>query len=204
MFCYNQNPKIKQAQLLASSLHKGVVYGGGMNMLDQVNRTAELVAQSDADCDTVVAAYLHKCQETKRIAKGVQPLSADYVKSHFGEKVAAIVTEVSSEPEENKNQTKTEQWQEKTKWAAGLSKQAQTILLAEKVCNFETSCNKPNPEKAPEWHIAYFNTRMIMVEALKEANPKLYDMARDLADKGTKLHHMATIEFIRNNSYTRD
>lgn len=188
---------IENALAIATDLHKDVIYGGGLNMLDQVKRTAELIqenTQSEDKESVLIAAYLHKSQETKRISEGKAPISLIEIAQKFGYKTAKIVSELSFEPEEDKNQTKTEQWQEKTKWAKGLSKESQEILLAEKICNFETSCNNPNPKKAPSWHIEYFNTRMIMVDALKEANPKLYEIARDLSVKGIQIQQAKQLE----------
>ncbi len=176
--------KIEYAKILASRLHKDVVYGGGLNMLNQVQRTAELVSKSGADEATVIAAWLHKCQEAKRISPEAAPLELDFVRKHFGDKVAQIVKEVSSEPEEKEGQTKKEQWEEKSEWAKGLSKEAQTILLAEKVCNFEVSRDKPNPKKPLPWHLEYFDTRMIMVNQIGKANPYLKELAVKTKEEG--------------------
>lgn len=198
---------INQAKEIATKLHAGVVYGGGMNMLDQVRQTAELIEQNTIleNKDAVVtAAWLHKCREIKRIADGQKPLSIYDVKKQFGTKVAQIVSELASEPDENPDFTKTQLWEDKTKWASTLSKEAQEILLAEKICNFETSCNKPNPKKEPAWHIDYFKTRMIMVEALKDVNPKLYTIARDLADKGTQIQQAKMLELPRAKTMDND
>ena len=65
-----------------------------------------------------------------------------------------------------------------------MSPQAQEILLAEKIMNFETSRDRPNPKKPLSWHQEYFHTRMIMVDALKDVNPQLYNIAVKTKDEG--------------------
>ena len=172
----------------ATRLHQGVVYGGGMVMLDQVKGTTELVKNhSKLDGEdkeiAVCAALLHKCFETKRIAEGIAPLTMEQVSQIAGPKVLSVIQELALEPEDE-TKTKMEQWQEKAEWAKGLSPQAQEILLAEKIMNFETSRDKPNPKKPLSWHQEYFQTRMLMVEALKDANPELYKIAAQTKEEG--------------------
>lgn len=179
----------------ATRLHEGVVYGGGMVMLDQVKGTTALVKKHSAltgeDKEIAVcAALLHKCFEKKRIADGVSPLSMEQVSQIAGPKVLAVIQELATEPEDE-NKTKVEQWKEKAQWAKTLSPQAQEILLAEKIMNFETSRDKPNPKKPLAWHQEYFQTRMIMVDALKDVNPQLYNIAAKTKDEGlTKIMAM--------------
>ncbi|MBR4927276.1 MAG: hypothetical protein IKY98_03005 [Alphaproteobacteria bacterium] len=172
----------------ATRLHEGVVYGGGMVMLDQVKGTTDLVKKHSALTGeekeiAVCAALLHKCFEKKRIAEGVSPLTMDQVKQIAGAKVLSVIQELASEPEDE-SKTKVEQWKEKAEWAKTLSPQAQEILLAEKIMNFETSRDKPNPKKPLAWHQEYFQTRMIMVDAVKDVNPQLYNIAVKTKNEG--------------------
>lgn len=170
-------------------LHQGVVYGGGMVMLDQVERTTQVLSENtllthkDRE-DAICASLLHKCFETKRIAKDVSPLSLTDVYNLAGTKVAKIVAQLASEPEEDKSKTKMEQWQEKAEWAKTLCPAAQEILLAEKIVNYETSRDKPNMNKPLEWHKEYYETRHLMVEALKTVNPKMYQLACQIKKEG--------------------
>ncbi len=88
-------------------LHDNVVYGGGLVMLDQVMGTTELVEAytqfSGADKETIIcAALLHKCFETKRIAKDAQPMTMDEVEKLAGPKVRSIIEGLASEPEDEK------------------------------------------------------------------------------------------------------
>ncbi len=173
---------------IAEKLHGGVVYGGGMVMLDQIKGTTNLVKKHSnlkgkEKEIAVLAALLHKCFEKKRIAEGVAPLTMDEVKKIAGNQVLSVIQELASEPED-KNKTKLGQWEEKAQWAKGLSHQAQEILLAEKIMNFETSRDKPNPNKPLAWHQEYFQTRMKMVDALKDVNPELYNIAVQTKNQG--------------------
>ena len=172
----------------ATRLHDGVVYGGGMVMLDQVKGTADLVKKHSALTGTkkeiaVCAALLHKCFEKKRIAEDVAPLTMEQVCEIAGPKVLSVIQELTTEPEDE-NKTKVEQWKEKADWSKTLSPQAQEILLAEKIMNFETSRDKPNPKKPLSWHQEYFQTRMILVDALKDVNHELYNIAVKTKNEG--------------------
>ena len=174
----------------ATRLHEGVVYGGGLNMLAQVEGTTQLIRDhsnltGEEKEVAICAALLHKCFEPKRIAEGQKPLTQQEIIDLAGEKVAAVIDELRSEPEDE-NKSKTEQWQEKAAWAKTLSPAAREILLAEKIMNFRTSRDNPNMKKALSWHIEYFKTRMLMVEAIKDTNPTLYKEAVAVKDAGLK------------------
>ncbi len=181
-------PLINKCYHQAEKLHNSVVYGGGLVMLDQVKGTARWVEGcsqlTGTDKEVVMcAALLHKCFESKRIADGVQPMTMDDVEKLAGPKVRSIVEELASEPE-TEGLSKEEQWKEKAEWAKGLSKEAQEILLAEKIMNFRVSRDRPNPKKPLAWHKQYYETRMLMVDALREANPELYRIAVQTKDAG--------------------
>lgn len=171
----------------AKQLHEDVVYGGGLNMMDQINGTVALVAKysrlTGADKETALAAaFLHKCFEPKRIKEGVEPLTMDQVEKIAGPQVRAVVEELSTEPE-TETLSKVDQWKEKAEWAQKLSPAAQEILLAEKVLNFEVSRDRPNPKKPLTWHKEYFETRMLMVDKIKDTNPELYRVATQTRDQ---------------------
>ncbi|MDD3668936.1 MAG: hypothetical protein PHX68_01425 [Alphaproteobacteria bacterium] len=172
----------------ARRLHADVAYGGGRTMLDQVMETALLINLctdlSIEDRETAIcAALLHKCFEPKRIVQGAAPLTEGDVRRLAGDKVLSVVRELMTEPED-KTKSKRDQWAEKAQWAKGLSQPAREILLAEKIVNFTTSRDRPNPSKPPEWHLEYFDTRMLMVEALKDTNNTLYRIACQMKAHG--------------------
>ena len=188
------NEKLALAENTAKFWHKGVSYGGKKctslddesGMFAQVKGTAEKVStfyQGEDKQEIILAAYLYKALEVEKLneraleARG-KATKEDVLRAiahNFSPEVASIVEELAGEPEEDKSQTKEQQWQEKTKWAMGLSHQAKVILLAEKLQNFEVSYENPNPKKPPEWHVEYYKTRMIMVEALRNDCPALYE-----------------------------
>lgn len=183
--------RLSKCHRKAAELHKGVVYGAGANMFDQVTRTAALLHTTSSlagreRTDAICAALLHKCFEEKRIAEGQKPMTHEEVVALAGPEVAAIIAELRREPED-KNKSKMDQWKEKAAWAQTLSPAAREILLAEKIVNFETSRDNPNTSKALSWHIDYFNTRMLMVEAIKDTNPALYKEAVAVKDAALKM-----------------
>lgn len=185
----NMTPLENKCLYLAEKLHDGVVYGGGLVMLDQIKGTHALLERNSMldgveKENALCAALLHKCWESKRIAPEQTPLTMDEVEKYTNPAVRQIVEELASEPEEDKNQTKTQQWQVKAKWAKQLSPAAREILLAEKIQNFEVSRDKPNPAKPLAWHQEYFQTRMLMVEAIKTTNDLLYRQALQTKNEG--------------------
>ncbi len=178
---------LNKCEHYARKLHEDVVYGGGLNMMDQVKGTVALIAKhsrlTGEDKETALAAaYLHKCFEPKRIKEGVAPLTMEQVEQIAGAKVRSVVEELSTEPE-TETLSKVEQWKEKADWAQKLSPAAQEILLAEKVLNFEVSRDRPNPKKPLTWHKEYFETRMLMVDKIKDTNPELYRVATQTRDQ---------------------
>lgn len=207
---------IKTCQRKAEELHAGVTYGDGLSMLDQVLGTKKLVEEfsrlqgQDKEV-AMAAALLHKCFETKRINAG-KALSTKEVESIAGPQVLSIITELQSEPE-NKSLSKKDQWAEKAEWAKTLSPAAQEIVLAEKIMNFETTRDRMNavrmanvpavrgatgvknpmisddPKSKPAWHKEYMETRMLVVDALQEVNPRMYVRAR-------KAHGEAMIQIL--------
>ncbi len=167
------------AQCMAQGLHYGKTYGAG-DMFDQVNGVARLVKDNydGADKeDIVIAALLHKSMEKNRLADDVKPLTVEEIEQIFGTGVASIINELSSEPTTPKGTSKDVENKLIAEWAKGLSAAARLILLAEKVENFKTSAEKPNIKKPPEWHVAYIDTRMQVVETLGPVNQKLYNLA---------------------------
>lgn len=234
-----ENPMINKCLYQAEKLHKGVVYGGGLVMLDQVVRTADVLKESLEGSEAekskaVCVALLHKCFEPKRISEGVEPLTIEQVAHLGGAEVARVVAELATEPAESDSmskarayvvneaniekylkdasegvkqffkdslnpsiakaecpkKTKAEEWQEKAEWAKTLSPLAQQVLLAEKVVNYEVSRDRPNMKKPLSWHKEYYETRQLMVEAIKEASPELYKVACQTKAEGLKQINM--------------
>ncbi len=169
------------AQGQAMALHHHVKYGAG-NMFEQVNGVARLIKDySVAETknekeDIIIAALLHKSMETNRLAEGVDPLTVEEIEQTYGQNVASIIKEISSEPTTPKGTPKDVENKLIAEWAQTLSPAAREILLAEKVMNFKTSAEKPNMKKPPEWHLAYIETRMQVVEVLRPVNERMYQL----------------------------
>lgn len=165
--------------------HEGVVYGGGLVMTDQLVGTACCIRDHYKGYnknELILAALLSKAWEKKRHNEEskANPVGTTYeeLKQDFiGYKVADIVKALSTEPD-------TKDWNEMAKWASSQTQEVQTILLAEKLQNFKVSRDNPNPKKPAEWHIDYYRTRMIMVEACKQASPELYAACVKVAEEG--------------------
>ena len=217
---------IKKCEEQARKMHEGVTYGGNLSMMDQVSRTASLIDRySNLEGEdrevAVAAAWLHKCFEAKRINGGKAMTQAE-VQSLAGPKVAAVVMELTGEPED-KSKSKKDQWAEKASWAQKLSPAAREILLAEKVINFETTRSRMNrtyeemlqgaaatkdddPKSKPEWHKEYLETRLQMVEAIKDTNSRLACTAnRAYYEAQTAVHNIVELRahdmyrFMRQN-----
>lgn len=189
---------MEKAKQDAERLHEGVVYGGGLSMMIQVERTAHIIAAktnaaSEADRETVItAAWLHKSQEKKRIREGEEALSDSYIEKEYGKDVLGVLKELAAfdrwteEQEGDKTLSKTDLWKRLTQKAQTLSHPVREILLAEKVCNFDTSLEKPNPKWPAQKHLSYFETRRIMVDGLAETNPQIAKQALYMAEVGMK------------------
>lgn len=177
----------EKCQYYAQKLHSGVAYGDGLSLADQVTKVASLISAYSSSSGyrkevMISAAYLHKCYNPKWIKQGISPLTMEQVEKIAGTDVRKIVEELSTEPE-IKGVSKKEEWLRKSAWAKTLSQNAQEILLAEKVLNFQTSHDRPNPKKTLYWHKEYLDTRMLMVNEIATANKKLSHIASTICNK---------------------
>lgn len=166
--------------------HSGVEYGGGLVMTNQLNGTANAIDAhytGEDKTEVLITALLSKAWESKRHneeTKNNPQLarnSYEALVEDFGQKIADNIQDMSTEPD-------TKDWHEMAAWAQKQNPQVQAVLLAEKLQNFIVSRDKPNPKKEPAWHINYYNTRMIMVEALREACPALYVECVKVSEQG--------------------
>ena len=168
--------------------HNGVEYGGGLVMTNQLNGTANAIDvhyKGEDKTDVLITALLSKAWESKRHNEETKnnPQQArnsyEALVEDFGKKIADNIKDMSTEPD-------TKDWHEMAEWAQKQNPQVQAVLLAEKLQNFIVSRDKPNPKKEPAWHINYYKTRMIMVEALREACPALYVECVKVSEQGIK------------------
>ena len=177
-------PLVNKALKVATDLHGNVKFGKSSTMIEQLKKTLNMLDKyteltGEEKEVLLAAALLNKCHEPKRIDtdNGQKPWTKEDVKTHFGEKVGAIVAELMTEPDEPEHLTKMEQWAIKADWAKELSVQAQQILLAEKIINYQQTRDDPTPKWSVERHKEYMNSRQLLVDAVKEASPKLYGLA---------------------------
>ena len=169
---------IKMAEDAARRLHEKVPYGKGSNMYAQVQATAqEIFANVNSNERSFLfgIALLHKSRGKKRIIADQEPLSDSYIERYFSEAGVKIIRELASEPDdiarregESDYDYQMRDAQAKAEWAKGLSSGAKKILLAEKLANFKTSLENPNPKWNPEKHATYYISRMTVAEAIKD------------------------------------
>ncbi len=216
--------KLAKALELATNWHSGVVYGGGMKMLEQVIGTYTHILDKYKEDDiqeVLMTALLSKAWEHKRrtLAVNIESIAPelrtdenmsvvadisnqkyskdvrealmekicntnpdastapDNLEKVFGKCVVDNVRAMSLEPD-------LKDWHAMAAWAEQQNNQVKAVLLAEKLQNFVVSRDNPNPKKEPAWHINYYHTRMIMVEAIKEASHELYTECVKVADQG--------------------
>ncbi len=176
-----------KARYVAEDLHGKVKFGKSSTMIEQLRKTRELLAENTElvgeERDILLAAsWLNKCHEPKRIdtENGKTPWTISDVEKHFGSKIAVVVGELMTEPEEPEHLTKMQQWAIKADWAKSLSIASQQILLAEKIINYMQTRDDPTPKWSVARHKEYLDSRDLMVEAIKDASPKLYQLSRDV------------------------
>lgn len=178
-------PVENKAIHVAEELHGNVKFGKSSTMIEQLRKTREILAENTElmgeDRDILLAAaWLNKCHEAKRIdtENGKTPWVLADVEKHFGAKVAKVVGELMTEPDEPEHLTKMQQWAIKADWAQTLSVEAQQILLAEKIINYMQTRDDPTPKWSVARHKEYLDSRDLMVEAIKGASSKLYQLSR--------------------------
>lgn len=175
------NPLLATVQQEAARMHSGINYGQS-DMYAQVYRTAEIVYQATGDIDLTKAAFMHKALEGKRIVGG-QPMDPEHLKILIGEKYLAIIQEF----QDYDDRTDKLPQSDKVNQAAKLSDGAKILLMAEKIANFETSTQSPNPKKPLSWHARYFETRMEVARAAKmESQPQMSLMLEQSYDAGVE------------------
>ena len=181
------NQQLSLAIQRSFELHAGVEYGGGLVMTNQLNGTANAIDIHYKGMDKIavlITALLSKAWETKRHNEETKNNpnarnSYDALVEDFGKNIADNIKAMSTEPD-------TKDWNEMAVWAEKQNSQVQAVLLAEKLQNFIVSRDKPNPKKEPAWHINYYKSRMVMVEAIREACPALYVECVKVSEQGIK------------------
>lgn len=205
---------IQKAKETARDLHEGKAYGKNSNMFEQIKGLVEVLdtytTLNGKEKETLIAAaWLSKSIEHSKLAEGKNALDVQGIQALCGNDVAEIVQQLCTEEAKEKaaeKQYKADQlakgiaeqdvksepkdaiWLKKSIDAQGLSHASREILMAEKQSNFINDADTSKTKKGHAWHIEYYLTRMLMVEALKDTNPQLYKNLRDLAVKGVSAH----------------
>ena len=124
------------------------------------------------DLDVLQAALLHDTIEDTRT-------KPEELESHFGSRVRAIVLEVTDDTSLDKQTRKAKQ----VEHAPHLSRDAQTLKLADKISNvFDVAFSKP-VDWAPERQREYFDWASRVVAGLRGCNSALEDLFdRQLAE----------------------
>lgn len=202
------------AEQLAHSLHEGKEYGKNSNMYEQIKCLVEVLDQyttlQGADKENLLAAaWLSKAIESSKLAPGKEALTLEGITEACGHQTADIVNELCTQEKKEKDaekaykqiqlnagvpedslrkEPKDSVWLKKAQDALHLSHGAREILMAEKQSNFINDADTSRAKKGYAWHIEYYMTRMLMVEALKDTNPRLYKDLRALAVNGIAAH----------------
>lgn len=174
-----RHQELKPVVDLAVRLHAGVKYGQS-DMLDHVLRVADTVCMAtDGDLRLTKAALVHKAFEGKRINSG-KAMTLDDVEDLVGEGPALAAFELQNYDDKTDKSTRTE----KVEGAKHLGRDAKVILMAEKIVNFRTSIDSPNPDKPFDWHVNYFQSRIDIARAAKNAHAGLAGLLEKTYDEG--------------------
>lgn len=169
---------------IAQTIHNGVKYGGGMDMLAQVVGTnAQLLSSYSSDSAIMAASFLHKVGEEKRFNDATKAFVEERRRMEPGYTIAGdlgrnlsilapalnIVAEIQQfdrkidDVEKSQGKDAAQLWQKDN--IGALSLNARIIIIAEKSANLETSLRNPNPDKPAEWHRNYAETRYAVAVA---------------------------------------
>jgi guanosine-3',5'-bis(diphosphate) 3'-pyrophosphohydrolase len=114
------------------------------------------------DTETLCAALLHDTLEDTQTTE-------EELRQHFGAAIAHLVQEVS----DDKNLGWRERKRLQVERASRISKQAQHIKLADKICNLRDLVASPPSAWSPERRREYCEWADAVVNAIRAANPAL-------------------------------
>ncbi len=110
----------------------------------------------------LIAAILHDTIEDTET-------TADELRRHFGDAITAIVLEVS----DDKSLPKAERKRLQVEHAAHISREAQLVKLADKICNLRDIATSPPAQWPLERKQAYFDWAEAVVDGLRGVHPAL-------------------------------
>jgi guanosine-3',5'-bis(diphosphate) 3'-pyrophosphohydrolase len=115
-----------------------------------------------ADVDVLAAALLHDTIEDTAT-------TAVELRAEFGERIAAMVEEVT----DDQNLPKAERKRLQIVHAAGLSPGARLVKLADKICNLRDVADRPPAKWDLQRRQEYFEWAKRVIDGLRGASPKL-------------------------------
>ncbi len=124
------------------------------------------------DETVLIAAILHDTIEDTET-------TADELRRHFGEAITAVVLEVS----DDKSLPKAERKRLQVEHAAHISREAQLVKLADKICNLRDIVTSPPANWTLERKQAYFDWAKAVVDGLRDVHPKLEQLFDAAAEK---------------------
>ncbi len=155
------NNRVKSAEDLAKQMLLTSTVGDRPAVFPAAKRTAEEVSRLSSSAykkDAYIAALLHKTGKDECLAAGKKPLPLGYIEKFFGQKVESIVKELQTLPANR---------DDLPLWAKTLSLEAQEILMAEDLAAMKEGAA----------------VRLVVIDALKDTNPKMYAEALRLSQK---------------------
>jgi len=120
------------------------------------------------DQDVIISALLHDTLEDTNATK-------EEIAALFGERVAAIVKELTNDP----NLTGEENKLRQVEHALYMSKEAQMVKLADRIYNLRDLSTSPPPSWSEEKIQAYYAWGEKLGRALKDVHPKLEQLLAD-------------------------
>jgi guanosine-3',5'-bis(diphosphate) 3'-pyrophosphohydrolase len=115
-----------------------------------------------SDPEVLAAALLHDTIEDTAT-------TAEELRAQFGERIAAIVAEVT----DDKNLPKAERKRLQIEHAAGISEGAKLVKLADKICNLRDVAERPPAKWDLQRRQEYFEWAKKVIDRLRGAHPGL-------------------------------
>jgi len=129
------------------------------------------------DINVLIAAVLHDTiEDTETTAEELQEL--------FGEKITAIVLEVTDDKALHKEVRKLKQ----VEHAPHLSREAKLVKLADKICNLRDIVSSPPADWPAERKAAYFDWAKSVVDGLRGTNQALEAVFDELYGRKSELN----------------
>jgi len=128
------------------------------------------------DLNFLIAAVLHDMIEDTKT-------TADELRGLFGDKITAIVEEVT----DDKTLPKDVRKQRQIEHAPHISREAKLVKLADKICNLRDILSSPPADWSVERKAAYFDWANQVVDGLRGTHTRLESLFDELRSRKSKL-----------------